>query len=137
MPLNLRFDLRVRRAKTLAKRLDAAWELLDRIKVNEVKPGWWAPFHASRMKRSFVRHRSVYRYKARLHYALGYLGLGDLDWIGLGLAVIGAIFIRPVRKPENHEAMDRYDAYLLRCEVEDIMDEIRRRAAKQTTRSTG
>jgi hypothetical protein len=136
MPINLRIDLRFRRDKSLAERLDATCALLGRIEPSEIKPKWWQLSHANRMKRSFIRHRSIYRYKARLHYAFNEMGLGHLEIVGLVIALVGALFIRPKRKPGNSEAMDRYDAYLLRCEIEDLMDETRSRIARREAKTT-
>ena len=73
MPINLRYDLRFRFDRTLANRVRAAWRQIDRLNELAVKPTWWDAFHANRMKRSFIRHRSMYRIKARIHVAFTYL----------------------------------------------------------------
>jgi hypothetical protein len=70
MPINLRYDLRFRFDRTLARRLDAAWRKIDHVGEAAVKPRWWDAFHANRMRRSFIRHRVMYRIKARVHVAL-------------------------------------------------------------------
>jgi hypothetical protein len=45
-------------------------------------PRWWEAFHAGRMRRSFIRHRAMYRIKARVHVAFtsltGALEAGEL-----------------------------------------------------------
>jgi hypothetical protein len=70
MPINLRYDLRFRFDRTLANRLSAAWRQIERLDELAVQPAWWDAFHANRMKRSFVRHRFMYRIKARVHLSL-------------------------------------------------------------------
>ena len=41
MPVNLRYDLRLRLNRTLAVRLDAAWPQVDRMNELAIKPSWW------------------------------------------------------------------------------------------------
>jgi len=40
MPINLRYDLRLRFSQTLTARLDAAWQQIDRMNELAVKPSW-------------------------------------------------------------------------------------------------
>jgi hypothetical protein len=67
MAINLRYDLRIRFDQTLVDRLEAAWRLIDRFSEVAV---WWDAFHANRIRRSYIRHRSMYRIKAKLHVVL-------------------------------------------------------------------
>jgi hypothetical protein len=87
------------------------------------------------MKRSFIRHRSMYRIKARVRVALIHVAavLGG-RWGGrtnfppvlcVGLAHRTKAFPRPP------ETLGEYDAFLLRCEIEDLQDEIERRVDKR------
>jgi hypothetical protein len=63
MPINLRYDLRFRLDRTLARRLEASWRKIDRMGEGAIKPPWWDAFHANRMKLGFIRHRVAYRIK--------------------------------------------------------------------------
>src|SRR5262245_36851907 len=74
MPINLRYDLRFRFNKTLVDRLEAAWRQVGRLGEGAVKLRWWEAFHAGRMRRGFVRHRSAYRLKAATHAAFAFSG---------------------------------------------------------------
>lgn len=38
-----------------------------------IKPSWWDAFHANRIRRSFIRHQSMYRTEARFHLAFVHL----------------------------------------------------------------
>jgi len=135
MPINLRYDLRFRFEKTLAARLAAAWRQVDRMSEASIKPSWWDAFHANRMRRTFIRHRSMYRIKARVHVALTHaaavLQAGEGALIFLPFYVL-AWFIAPKPKPfpRPPEVLGEYDAFLLRCEIEDLQDELQRRIDK-------
>jgi hypothetical protein len=134
MPINLRYDLRFRFERTLAHRLNAAWRQIDRTHELAVKPTWWDAFHANRMKRSFIRHRSMYRIKARVHVAFVHVaaileaGEGALIFLPFYLL---AWLIAPRPFPRPPETLGEYDAFLLRCEIEDLQDEIQRRVDKR------
>jgi hypothetical protein len=135
MPINLRYDLRFRFDRTLADRLEAAWLQIDRMNELAVKPTWWDAFHANRMKRSFIRHRSMYRIKARVRVALIHVaavlgGGGEGVLIFLPFYVL-AWLIAPRPFPRPPETLGEYDAFLLRCEIEDLQDEIQRRVDKR------
>jgi hypothetical protein len=137
MPINLRYDLRFRFNRTLANRLESAWRQIDQMNELAVKPTWWDAFHANRMKRSFIRHRSMYRIKARIHVATTHVaavfeggGGGEGALIFLPFYVL-AWLIAPKPFPRPHETLGEYDAYLLRCEIEDLQDELQRRVDKR------
>ena len=136
MPINLRYDLRLRRDRTLARRLEAAWRDIDRLGEAAVKPTWWDAFHANRMRRSFIRHRLMYRIKARVRIAFTHVaavlngGQGEGALIFLPFYVlIWLIAPRPFPRPAD--MLGEYDAFLLRCEIEDLQDEIQRRVDKR------
>jgi hypothetical protein len=134
MPINLRYDLRFRFDRTLARRLEVAWRKIGRMGEMTVKPTWWDAFHANRMKRSFIRHRLMYRIKARVHVAFTHAaaivegggGAGEGVLIFLPFYVL-AWLIAPRPFPRPPEVLGEYDAFLLRCEIEDLQDEIQRR----------
>jgi hypothetical protein len=141
MPVNLRYDLRFRFDRTLALRLEAAWRKIDRLGEAAVKPRWWDAFHANRMRRSFIRHRSMYRLKARLHvawtHAEAILGATDgspgailifLPFYAVAWFLAPQLFARPP------DALGEYDAFLLKCEIEDLQDEIQKRVDKRKRR---
>lgn len=136
MPINLRYDLRFRFDRTLADRLEAAWLQIDRMNELAVKPTWWDAFHANRMRRSFIRHRSMYRIKARVRVAFIHVaavlegGGGEGALIFLPFYVL-AWLIAPRPFPRPPETLGEYDAFLLRCEIEDLQDEIKRRVDKR------
>jgi hypothetical protein len=132
MPINLRYDLLFRFDRTLAIQLRAAWRQFDRLNELAVKPSWWDAFHANRMKRSFIRHRSLYRIKARAH-ALSHFAAAA-GWEGGPVflpfyALAWLIAPRPFPRPP--ETLGEYEAFLLRCEIEDLQDEIQRRIDKR------
>lgn len=136
MPINLRYDLRFRFDRTLANRVRAAWRQIDRLHELAVKPTWWDAFHANRMKRSFIRHRSMYRIKARIYVAFTYLAAvletGEALPIMLPFLVLAWLIApKPKSFPRPPEALGEYDAFLLRCEIEDLQDEIQRRVDKR------
>jgi hypothetical protein len=139
MPINLRYDLRFRFDRTLALRMEAAWRQIDRLSEAAVRPQWWEAFHTGRMRRSFIRHRATYRLKARLHVALTYAN-AVLEGAGgdLGAMVIFLPFYVVYRllAPRPREAMDAYEAFLLKCEIEDLQDEIQRRLDRRKRRQT-
>jgi hypothetical protein len=135
MAINLRYDLRFQSDSTLARRLEVAWRQIDRVNDLAVKPRWWDAFHANRMKRGIIRHRSIYRIKARIHVALrcvagidGAGGDGLLIFIPF-YAVAWLLAPRSVLRSTN--GMGEYDAFLLKCEIEDLQDEIQRRVNKR------
>jgi len=132
MPINLRYDLRLRFHRTLALRLDAAWRQIDRMNELAIKPSWWDAFHANRMKRSFIRHRLVYRIKARVHVVFrvvaGVLESGEAALILLPFFVLAWLI---AGRPRPREMLGEYDAFMLRCEIEDLQDEIQRRVNKR------
>lgn len=138
MPINLRYDLRIRFERTLVRRLEAAWRKVDRLGEAAVKPTWWDAFHANRMKRGFIRHRLAYRIKARVHVALTHAA-AILEGAGSGAEgaliflpfYVLAWFIAPRPFPRPQEVLGEYDAFLLRCEIEDLQDEIQRRLDKR------
>ena len=132
MPVNLRYDLRLRFNRTLAVRLDAAWGQIDRMNELALRPSWWDAFHANRMKRSFIRHRLVYRIKARVHVVFrlmaGVLESGEavlilLPFFALAWLIAGG--------PRPRGMLSEYDAFMLKCEIEDLQDEIQRRVNKR------
>ena len=138
MPINLRYDLRFRFDRTLALRLEAALRKVDRMGESAVKPTWWDAFHANRMKRSFIQHRLMYRIKARVHVAYthvaaileGGANAGEGALIFLPFYVL-AWLIAPRPFPRPPEVLGEYDAFLLRCEIEDLQDELQRRVDKR------
>jgi len=134
MPINLRYDLRFRLDQTLVDRLEAAWRRVDRLGDDAVKPRWWEAFHAGRMRRSFIRHRAMYRIKARLHVAFTYL-IGALEGgeliVFLLPFIIVAWWIAPRSFPNRADLLGPYDAFLLRCEIEDLHDELQRRGRRR------
>jgi hypothetical protein len=137
MPINLRYDLRLRSERTLAARLDAAWQQIDRMGEAAVKPSWWDAFHANRMRRSFIRHRSMYRLKARLWvawtHAAALLEAGEGALVFLPFYVLLRLIVgKPFPRPR--EALGEYQAFLLKCEIEDLQDEIQRRIDKRKGR---
>jgi len=77
----------------------------------------------------------MYRIKARVHVALTHaasvLGAGEGALIFLPFYVL-AWFIAPKPKPfpRQPEVLGEYDAFLLRCEIEDLQDELQRRIDK-------
>lgn len=137
MPINLSFDLRFRRDRTLAQRLAAAFALVDRLGESAKKPAWWDAFHANRMRRSFIRHRLAYRVKARLFVAWMHLTNIAEGASSLGAAVVMApiyivlCFLAPRSFPRPREAVGEYDAFMLKCKIEDLLDEIQRRVVKR------
>jgi hypothetical protein len=141
MPINLRYDLRFRFDRTLARRLEAAWESIDRMGERPVKPKWWDAFHANRMRRSFIRHRLAYRIKARIHVALTHASavLEASDGTPVAMLIflpfwVLAWLIAPRPFPRPPEVLGEYDAFLLRCEIEDLQDEIQRRVENRNRR---
>jgi hypothetical protein len=97
-----------------------------------VKPSWWDAFHANRMKRGFIRHRLVYRIKARVHVvfrlAAGVLESGEAALILLPFSVLAWLI---AGRPRPSEMLGEYDAFMLKCEIEDLQDEIQRRVNKR------
>jgi hypothetical protein len=141
MPINLRYDLRFRFDRTLAARLHAAWQLIDRMGEAAVKPSWWDAFHANRMRRSFIHHRSMYRLKARLwvawNHAAALLEAGGPEGVLIFLPfyiLLRLIAGKPFPRPR--EALGEYQAFLLKCEIEDLQDEIQRRIDRPKGRRT-
>ena len=140
MPINLRYDLPFRFDRTLAARLQAAWRRIDRLGEGAVKPTWWDAFHANRMQRSFIRHRSMYRIKARIHVACtdlaAVLEAGEALPIMLPFLVLAWLIApKPKSFPRPLETLGEYDAFLLRCEIEDLQDEIQRRVDRRKRKS--
>jgi hypothetical protein len=125
MPINLRYDLRLRSDRTLADRLQTAWQQIDRLSEADL-------FHANRMQRAFIRHRSAYRIKARLFVAWTHAaavlqgGGGGGALVFLPFYVL-AWFIAPKPVPRRREVLGEYDAFLLKCEIEHLQDELQRR----------
>jgi len=134
MSLNLRYDLRFRFDQTLVDRLEAAWRRVDRVGEGAVKPRWWEAFHAGRMRRSFVRHRSAYRLKAAVHAAFAFSGALEPEAIILLPFLVVARLIAPRLFQSPAELMSPYRAYLLRCEIEDLHDELQRRSRRRALR---
>ena len=134
MPINLRDDLRFRFERTLVRRLEAAWRKIGRMNELAVKPTWWDAFHANHMRRSFIRHRLMYRIKARVHVAFTHVAAvaeaGEGAFIFLPFYAL-AWLIAPKPFPRPPEMLGEYDAFLLRCEIEDLQDEIQRRVEKR------
>ena len=97
-----------------------------------IKPSWWDAFHANRMKRSFIRHRLVYRIKARVHVVFrvvaGVLESGEAALILLPFFVLAWLI---AGRPRPREMLGEYDAFMLRCEIEDLQDEIQRRVNRR------
>jgi hypothetical protein len=135
MPINLRYDLRLRFDRTLALRLEAAWRKIDQIGEAAVKPTWWDGFHANRMRRSFIRHRVMYRIKARMHVAARALQALEPEVLIL-LPVYALLWLIWRPSPGPSEIFGEYEAFLLRCEIEDLQDEIQRRLHKRKPRQT-
>jgi len=137
MPINLRYDLRFRSDQALVDRLAAAWHRIDRMGEGAIKPRWWEAFHAGRMRRSLIRHRAMYRIKARVHVAFtcltGALEAGELIVILLPFLLV-AWWIAPAWSPIRADLLGPYDAFLLRCEIEDLHDELRRRSRRRALR---
>lgn len=133
MAINLRYDLRFRFDRTLARRLDAAWRQIDRMSEVAVKPTWWDDFHANQMKRSFIRHRFIYRIKARVHIALRHVPtVSDGDGLLIFIPFyVAAWFFAPRSVARLPGLLGEYDAFLLKCEIEDLQDEIQRRLNKR------
>jgi hypothetical protein len=137
MQINLRYDLRLRFSRTLATRLDAAWRQIDRMNELAVKPSWWDAFHANRMKRSFIRHRFIYRIKARIHVVFRLLaGVSEAGGVEGALIMLpfAALAWLIAGSPRPGEMLGEYDAFLLKCEIEDLQDEIQRRVNKRKRR---
>lgn len=95
------------------------------------------------MRRSSIRHRVVYRIKARVHVALTHAEV-ILEASG-GNPVAMLIFlpfwvlawlIAPRPFPRPPEVLGEYDAFLLKCEIEDLQDEIQRRVDRRKLRQT-
>ena len=137
MPINLRYDLRFRFNRTLALRLEAAWRKIDQIGEAAAKPSWWDGFHANRMRRSFIRHRAMYRIKARVHVAARAFDVVASDAAVVLLPVLALLWLLSPRSfPRPSEVLGEYDAFLLKCEIEDLQDEIQRRLDKRKPRPT-
>src|SRR5262245_56182770 len=134
MPINLRYDLRFRFDQTLVDRLEAAWRRIDQLGEGAVKPRWWEAFHAGQMRRGLVRHRSAYRLKAAAHAAFAYLAALEPETIILLPFMVVARLIAPSLFQSPAELMSPYRAYLLRCEIEDLHDELRRRSRRRALR---
>ena len=142
MPLNLRYDLQFRFDRTLARRLQAAWKRVDECRSGAVNPTWWDRFHANRMRRGYVRHRIAYKLKARLHVAFTHVGAIASSVPGsdpIALAIFTPFYflawlIAPRPFPRPVETLGEYDAYLLKCEIEDLQDELQRRLDKRKAR---
>jgi hypothetical protein len=138
MPINLRYDLRLRFDRTLALRLEAAWQTIDRMGEAAIKPSWWDAFHANGMKRSFIRHRSMYRLKAKLHVAWTHAAAlletsdGNPGAMLVFLPFYVAFWFLAPRPPE---ALGTYDAFLLKCEIEDLQDEMQKRLERRRRRN--
>jgi len=102
-----------------------------------VKPIWWDAFHANRMKRSFIRHRFVYRIKARIHVVFRLLaGVSEAGGVEGALIMLpfAALAWLIAGSPRPGEMLGEYDAFLLKCEIEDLQDEIQRRVNKRKQR---
>jgi len=134
MPINLRYDLRFRFDQTLVDRLEAAWRRVGRLGEGAVKPRWWEAFHAGRMRRGFVRHRSAYRLKAAAHAAFAFSGALEPEAIILLPFLVVARLIAPSLFQSPAELLSPYQAYLLRCEIEDLHDELQRRSRRRPLR---
>jgi hypothetical protein len=134
MSINLRYDLRFRFDQTLVDRLEAAWRRIDRLGEGAVKPRWWEVFHAGGMQRGFVRHRSAYRLKAATHAAFAYSAVLEPEAIILLPFLVVARLIAPRLFQGPAELMSPYRAYLLRCEIEDLHDELQRRSRRRALR---
>lgn len=107
---------------------------VDGLGEGAVKPRWWEAFHAGRMWRNFIRHRAMYRIKPRLHVAFTYL-TGALEGgkliVFLLPFLIVAWWIAPRWFPSRADLLGPYDAFLLRCEIEDLHDELQRRSRRR------
>ena len=137
MPINLRYDLRIRRDKTLATRLAAAWQLIDALRLATVKPGCRDIWHGLGMRRSFIRARWAYRLKARLHVAMhvvGSIGQSGEAWFIVAPFLVLAWLILP--RETRSETLGEYNAFLLKCEIEDLQDELQRRLENRKRRQT-
>jgi hypothetical protein len=140
MPINLRYDLRFRFDRTLAARLEAAWQKINQVGEASVKPEWWDGFHANRMRRSFIRHSAMYRVKARMHVAaraLNFFPDHDPGAMLIWLPVCALLwFLAPRPRTRLSEVLREYEAFLLKCEIEDLQDEIQRRLDRRKPRPT-
>jgi len=107
---------------------------VDGLGEGAVKPRWWEAFHAGRMRRGFVRHRSAYRLKAAAHAAFAFSGALEPEAIILLPFLLVARLIAPRLFQSPAELLSPYRAYLLRCEIEDLHDELRRRSRRRALR---
>jgi hypothetical protein len=142
MPINLRYDLRFLPDQTLADRLEDAWQQFARIPSTGITPRLGDPLHANRMKRTFVRHQAMYRRKARMQVALrdAWTVLNASQGSAPGLVIflpfyLVARLIAQRGVPVLPNAPGESDAFLLKCELEDLQDELQRRIGNRGYRA--
>ena len=76
----------------------------------------------------------MYRIKARVHVVFthveAFVSVAEFGPIFMPLYAL-AWLIAPRSLPRPPEALGEYDAFLLKCEIEDLQDEMRRRVEKR------
>jgi hypothetical protein len=121
--ISTRSDLRALSDATLANQLEQAITKLEVLKDSYGNArGIW-PLSVVRMQRSSLRQPWAYRLKGRAYQSIQYLD--EPPFFGVLFLITETLAPSPARKTMT----DALDAYLHKCEAEDLMDEIRRRLA--------
>lgn len=124
MPLNLRVGLRLLPGSILARRLETALASFEQAVAEGGQPSRLDLAHPLHMRRGFIRHPAYYRVKASISGLFQVLDAGAL------LPLVPVLWLLASKEDRAREAA-RYRAYLLKCEVEDLLDEIERRVQKR------
>jgi hypothetical protein len=130
LPINLRYRLKLISDARLAAALEANLAKFDAEKAVLNNQSRWSfqlwPVHD--LRRTFIRHRLAYRVKG-LFFSL-FEFLDSPPW---SLVLIPAVAW--LIGPANRKSVGRsFSTYLLRCEVEDLMDEAQRRVEARQRR---
>jgi hypothetical protein len=123
LSFNFRRELHKLPDAELARRLEATIYELERLHPLGAGKDWSWPLSFSRLSRSAIRH--PWGLKAGLLLCL-IAGPQAVFFVPAWLAAGGK---------QRQRALRPLRAYLLKCEVQDLMDEVERRVAKRKGRS--
>ncbi len=113
----------------LARRLEGALDALDELSATNGSIGKWDLIHPARMRRSLIRHPWAYRTKAFLAAVVKFGAL--TEGAAVVLFPIFMIMWMMAQRPQREQALAPYRLNLVRCEIEDLQDEIERRLARR------